>query len=239
MKLISVNIGSLQALEVGNHSLKTGIFKSPVSNAVHVGKLGIEADVVQNKKHHGGPDQAVYVYGTADYAWWTEYLQTELEPGIFGENLTISDLESATFHIGDRLKIGTVLLEVSASRIPCSTLAARMGDTGFAKKFKQARRPGLYCRVLEEGMVQVGDSVTLEPGEGEYLSVVDTFDWFYDPNPSLEMIQRVLAAPVAIRAREMYQELLERSDPSPSARVAREVLSYEQEGASLGSRSEA
>lgn len=208
MKLVSVNIGSLQPLEIGNHSTKTGIFKTPVSNPVRVGKLGLESDVVQNKKHHGGPDQAVYVYGTADYAWWSE--QWQFEPGMFGENLTISDLESARFNIGNRLKIGTVLLEVSASRIPCSTLAARMGDAGFVKKFKQARRPGLYCRVLEEGMVQVGDGVTIEPGEGEYLSVVDTFDWFYEPNPSLEMIQRVLAAPVAIRAREMYQELLEK-----------------------------
>jgi MOSC domain-containing protein YiiM len=214
MKLVSVNIGSSQPLEIGNHVSKTGIFKKPVSNPVHVGKLGLESDVVQNKKHHGGPDQAVYVYGTADYAWWSEQLQTDLEPGIFGENLTISDLESASFNIGDRLKIGTVLLEVSASRIPCSTLAARMGDTGFVKKFRQARRPGLYCRVLEEGEVQVGDTVTLEPSETEYLSLVDTFDWYYEPNPSLEMIQKVLAAPVAIRARKMYEDLLEKAQVS-------------------------
>jgi MOSC domain-containing protein YiiM len=214
MKLVSVNVGSSQPLEIGNHVSKTGIFKKPVSNPVHVGKLGLESDVVQNKKHHGGPDQAVYVYGTADYAWWSEQLQTDLEPGIFGENLTISDLESASFNIGDRLKIGTVLLEVSASRIPCSTLAARMGDTGFVKKFRQARRPGLYCRVLEEGEVQVGDTVTLEPSETEYLSLVDTFDWYYEPNPSLEMIQKVLAAPVAIRARKMYEDLLEKAQVS-------------------------
>ncbi len=181
---------------------------------MRVGKLGLESDVVQNKKHHGGPDQAVYVYGAADYAWWSEQLQTDLEPGMFGENLTISDLESASFNIGDRLRIGTVLLEVSASRIPCSTLAARMGDAGFVKKFKQARRPGLYCRVLEEGEVQVGDTVTLEPSEAEYLSVIDTFDWFYEPNPSLEMIQKVLAAPVAIRARKMYEDLLEKAQVS-------------------------
>jgi MOSC domain-containing protein YiiM len=214
MKLISVNIGSAHVLEVGNHSTKTGIFKTPVSDSVHVGKLGLEADVVQNTKHHGGPDQAVYVYGTADYAWWAEQLQTQFEPGIFGENLTVSDLESATFNIGDRLRIGTVLLEVSASRIPCGTLAARMGDAGFVKKFKQARRPGLYCRVIKEGEVQVGDTVTLEPSEVGYVSVVDTFDWFYDPNPSLEMINKVLAAPVAIRARKMYAELLEKAQVS-------------------------
>jgi MOSC domain-containing protein YiiM len=214
MKLISVNLGTSQALEIGNHAIKTGIFKTPVSNSVRVGKLGLESDVVQNTKHHGGVDQAVYVYGTADYNYWNEQLQFDLEPGTFGENLTISDLESASYRIGDRLRIGTVLLEVSAARIPCGTLAARMNDTAFVKKFRQARRPGLYCRVLEEGEVQVGDTVTLEPSEVEYLSVVETFDWFYDPNPSLAMIEKVLAAPVAIRAREMYQELLEKAQVS-------------------------
>jgi MOSC domain-containing protein YiiM len=214
MKLLSVNVGASQALEIGNHEIKTGIFKNPVLGQVRVTKAGLESDVIGNKKHHGGVDQAVYVYGTADYAWWQSQLQTDLEPGTFGENLTISDLESATFNIGDRLRIGTVLLEVSASRIPCSTLAARMSDSGFVKKFKQARRPGLYCRVITGGEVQVGDTVTLERSEIKYLSVVDTFDWYYDPNPSLEMIEKVLAAPVAIRARKMYQELLEKAQTS-------------------------
>jgi MOSC domain-containing protein YiiM len=214
MKLISVNIGSSKPLEIGNESIKTGIFKNPVSSPVQVERLGLKADVIQNAKHHGGVDQAVYVYGTADYAWWNEQLQTELEPGTFGENLTVSDLESAKYRIGDRLRIGTVLLEVSAARIPCSTLAARMGDVGFVKKFKHARRPGLYCRVLDEGLVQVGDSVRLEPSSVEYLRVVETFDWFYEPNPSLEMIEKVLAAPIAIRAREMYQKILEKVQAS-------------------------
>jgi MOSC domain-containing protein YiiM len=214
MKLVSVNIGISQPLEVGSNNIKTGIFKSPVTTSVRVGKLGLESDVVQNKKHHGGVDQAVYVYGTGDYAWWNEQMQSELEPGTFGENLTVTDLESANYRIADRLRIGTVLLEVSAARIPCNTLAARMNDTGFVKKFRHARRPGLYCRVLEEGVLQAGDTVTLEPSLVEYLSVVDTFEMFYDPHPSLTMIEKILAAPVAIRAREMYQKLLEKDQVS-------------------------
>lgn len=214
MKLVSVNIGALQPLEVGSNTIKTGIFKTPIAAPVRVVKLGLESDVIHSTKHHGGPDQAVYVYGTGDYDWWNEQLQSELEPGTFGENLTISDLESANYRIGDRLRVGTVLLEVSAARIPCNTLAARMNDTGFVKKFRQARRPGLYCRVLEEGILQAGNAVTLEPCAVEYLRVVDTFELFYDPNPNLAMIEKILAAPVAIRARKMYQPLLEKAQIS-------------------------
>ena len=75
----------------------------------------------------------------------------DVVPGTFGENLTISELESAKFNIGDMLHIGDVTLQVTAPRIPCSTFAARMGDPHWAKKFRQAERPGLYCRVFEGG----------------------------------------------------------------------------------------
>ncbi len=63
-------------------------------------------------------------------------------PGTFGDNLTLSDLESAQFNIGDRFHIGSVMLEVTAPRIPCATLAARMGDPHFVKKYRRAERPG-------------------------------------------------------------------------------------------------
>ncbi len=67
------------------------------------GELGLEGDFIANQKHHGGPDQAVYIYGQADYDFWAEALGQPVEPGLFGENLTISGLESGNFNIGDYL----------------------------------------------------------------------------------------------------------------------------------------
>ena len=87
---------------------------------------------------------------------------TELEPGTFGENLTLDGLESARLNVGDMLHSGAVTLQVTAARIPCATLAARMGDPGFVKRFRLAGRPGAYCRVLRTGMLQAGAPVTLE-----------------------------------------------------------------------------
>ena len=69
-----------------------------------------------------------------------------LAPGAFGENLTISTLESTLFRIGDRLHMGEVILEVTATRIPCDTFATRMGAPMLIKRFRKAGRPGLYCR---------------------------------------------------------------------------------------------
>jgi MOSC domain-containing protein YiiM len=147
----------------------------------------------------------VYIYGGADYAWWSVELGRELAPGTFGENLTISDLESAQLAIGDRLHIGDVVLEVTAPRIPCETFAARMGDPIFVSRFRVAERPGAYCRVIREGTIQAGDVVTLEPYAGDVVTIAEVFSDYYESDHPLADIYRFLAVPLAERAREAKQ----------------------------------
>jgi MOSC domain-containing protein YiiM len=209
MQLISVNIGQKRAIENAGKSGVTGIFKYPVPTRVQITADGLAGDVVCDTKHHGGPDQAVYIYGQADYEWWSEALGQELSPGTFGENLTISELESASLSIGDRFQVGTtVLLEVTAPRIPCGTLAARMGDTGFTRRFRDAERPGFYCRVIQAGGVQPGDEVSLERYPQATVSILEMFRDFYEPPRSEATLRRYLAAPIAIRARQDKEEQL-------------------------------
>src|SRR5262245_33926778 len=126
MNLISVNLGQERTLQRKDRVEVTGIFKFPTQEVVRVTNLGLEGDVIVSKKHHGGPDQAIYVYGGADYEWWSKELEREIAPGTFGENLTVSNLESAQFNIGDTLHVGEVVLQVTAPRIPCKTFATRM-----------------------------------------------------------------------------------------------------------------
>src|SRR5215207_3807218 len=121
MNLISVNLGQERILQRKDRVERTGIFKFPTSEPAKVTALGLEGDVIVDQHDHGGPDQAVYVYGAADYEWWSQHLDKELPPGTFGENLTIGDLQSTQFHIGDYIHIGAVTLQVTAPRIPCST----------------------------------------------------------------------------------------------------------------------
>jgi MOSC domain-containing protein YiiM len=201
MQLISVNIGQKRNLQNGSRVEATGIFKFPSKASVQVTKLGLRDDVICDTKNHGGSDQAVYVYSGVDYAWWSKELGRELTPGTFGENLTISDLESSGFRIGDRLYLGTVILEVSAPRIPCSTLAARMGDPKFTQQYRQAERPGLYCRVIQTGMLRVGDAVKIEPSREESVSLIDVFRGHYEKNLSEDSIWRQLKAPISSRIR--------------------------------------
>ena len=201
MNLISVNLGQERILQRKDRVERTGIFKFSTDNRVKVTKLGLEGDVIISKKHHGGPDQAIYVYGAADYEWWSQELKKEISPGTFGENLTISELESAEFNVGDCIAVGDVTLQVTAPRIPCGTFAARMHDPEWVKRFRYAEKPGLYCRVIREGFAKAGDTVSVERYTGETISILEMFRDYYDSNKSKETIQRHLNAPIAIRAR--------------------------------------
>jgi MOSC domain-containing protein YiiM len=201
MQLDSVNLGEERALQHKDRVEHTGIFKFSVEGSVKVTKLGLEGDVILSKKHHGGPDQAVYVYGGADYAWWSEELNTQIFPGTFGDNLTVSDLESAQFNIGDAIHIGDITLQVTAPRIPCATFAARMNDPQWIKRFRHAERPGLYCRVIKEGFVKADDTVSIVSYTDETISVLEMFRDYYDRNKSEETLRRHLNAPIAIRDR--------------------------------------
>jgi len=209
MHLISINLGEERTLQRKDYVEQTGIFKFPIDRPTQITKLGVEGDVIVSKKHHGGPDQAVYIYGMADYEWWAKEIGKELAPGTFGENLTISKLESAQFDIGDYLYIGDVTLQVTAPRIPCGTFAARMEDPQWVKKFRHAERPGLYCRVLKEGIVNPGDTVSIEKYTGETISILQVFRDYYDKHKSAETIRRHLNAPIAVRVRKSVEKELE------------------------------
>ena len=206
MLILSVNIGQRRTQPKGDGLETTGIYKLPVKGPVQVGPLGLPDDFISDQENHGGPDQAVYLYGAPDYAWWSEQLGVELEPGTFGENLTLSDFESARYNIGDRLQVGSVLLEFTAPRIPCSTLARRMRDPSFVKRYKQAERPGMYCRVIQEGTVQRGDAATLIPYRDATVSALDVFREHQSREKHVDLLRRVLESPLAIRERLDVEE---------------------------------
>lgn len=203
MHVVSVQVGSVRRLDLGSRTAETGIHKVPTTS-IAVEFDGIAGDAVVNTEHHGGPDQAVYVYSAADYTWWEAQLDRSLHPGMFGENLTISEAPGV-IRAGDRLVIGGVLLEVTAPRIPCSKFAARMGETNWIRRFRDAGRPGFYCRVLAPGVVTPGDTVEWASAAAEYLSLDEMVEDVYASDLSPERIRRALASPIAARARAEYE----------------------------------
>jgi MOSC domain-containing protein YiiM len=207
MRLESINVGREERLIHRGECFTTGICKYPADGPVSITVDGIPGDAIVATEHHGGADQAIYAYSADDYDWWAQETDHEFFPGLFGENLTIRDLPS-NMRIGDRLLIGEVVLEATAARIPCSTFAARMRDSGFGVAFRQAERPGIYFRVLNEGQVSVGDAVTLVENADHEVTVIDLFRFCYALRHDAETLQRYLEAPVAERFRAKIEREL-------------------------------
>jgi MOSC domain-containing protein YiiM len=123
--------------------------------------VNIEGDDQADRKVHGGRDKAVYSYAVEDEEWWAEHLGMPVEPGTFGENLTLAGVDVSNALVGERWQVGTAVFEVCQPRIPCWKLAARMGDARFPDKFGDAGRPGAYLRIIVEGEVAAGDRVVV------------------------------------------------------------------------------
>ncbi|HEY4199014.1 MAG TPA: MOSC domain-containing protein [Devosiaceae bacterium] len=204
MKLLHVNIGKPE--HIPGHRAKTGIIKLPLPGPVMIGPLGLAGDAVLDKKHHGGPDQAVYIYGEPDYDFWRQELGRDLPPGLFGENLTIAGLESQKMLIGDRLEIGDVVLEVTSPRVPCNTFAARMDDKLWVKRFFAVNRPGVYARVLKTGSVEAGMDVRHIPFAGEAVPAIELMSDYKKPAP--DRMRWLLKAPIHRDLVARYRELL-------------------------------
>jgi MOSC domain-containing protein YiiM len=208
MQVTSVNVANRQSIQLGNKTSETGIFKNPVDDAIQVTELGLQGDTIANKKHHGGHDQAVYLYSAEDYAWWSQQLGKSIGVGTFGENLTLTNLGEPPLRIGDRFQINDVILEVTAPRIPCSKLASRMDDPGFVKRFVDAGRPGAYTRVIQTGTLRAGDAVTYIPADSENITLLDLYTLFLAKQRDLETARKALEAPVAERSRAALEEWL-------------------------------
>lgn len=210
IELLSVNRATAQPVDAAKPQKLSGIFKVPVNGAVLVDTLGVVGDAVVNKKHHGGPGQAIYIYSKSDYAYWAAEHAIAVVPGLFGENLTLAGFESAELRAGDRIELGDLVIEITAPRIPCATLTARMGNPQFARIFRAAARPGAYARVLKAGSLEAGETGRLVRGSLEGPTLGEQFALYFEPEPSRKAVEALLALPVAERERAHYEAVLER-----------------------------
>ncbi|MBW8320095.1 MAG: MOSC domain-containing protein [Arenimonas sp.] len=169
MKILAVCRGSAEILP--GKKYKTGINKVPVNGPVMVDAQGIVGDAICNGDLHGGAEQAIYIEGALTLDWWAGELGHPVEPGTFGENLVMEGIDNRDIAVGDRFIAGDVVLEVTSTRIPCATFAAKMNDPKFPRRYMKAGRAGAYARVLSDGILEVGQAVDHRPFAGERITM--------------------------------------------------------------------
>ncbi|MEJ0094915.1 MAG: MOSC domain-containing protein [Methylocella sp.] len=115
----------------------SSIFKGPIAGPWRITPTGLQGDVQADPEHHGGRDMALHHYPRDHFAAWIAETPELAEPLArapgFGENISMLGLTEADVCIGDSMRVGEVILQVS------------QGRTGW------------YYRVLKEGAIVQGD----------------------------------------------------------------------------------
>lgn len=154
--------GRIAAL--GTSGRSSAIDKRQVSGPWGIGVEGLTNDSQANRTHHGGPEKALHHYAFDHYpAWRAEIGAHPLleEPGAFGENLSTLGWTEETICIGDIVRFGSSILQVSQGRQPCLTLNLRFNLKDLALRVQHSGRAGWYYRVLEPGIAKEGDILQL------------------------------------------------------------------------------
>jgi MOSC domain-containing protein YiiM len=189
-RILSVSRGHEADLVIGGRPARSAIDKRPVAGPVDLGPLGFEGDTVADKENHGGLEQAVYAYAREDLDWWTEQLGRELRNGMFGENLTTAGIDVSAALIGEVWQVGSAVVQVTSSRIPCTTFKAWMDEEQhWVKRFAAAGRPGAYLRVLTPGPVAAGDAVEVVSRPSVAVTVAESMLAYYG---DFDLMRRLL-----------------------------------------------
>ena len=191
---------------------RSAIAKHPRQGPLAVGRLGLEGDEQGDLRVHGGVEKAIHHYPREHYAAWAAELGEHpllAEPGAFGENFSTTGWREADVCLGDRIRVGSALLEVSQGRMPCWKLNDRFDVAQMALRVQQSGRTGWYYRVLEEGVVQAGERLELvERPHGEW-SVARLSAVLFDKHLEPELLRECLALPLVPSWRKTLQRRLE------------------------------
>ncbi len=194
-KVLSVNVGRPTQVPYHGNMISTGIFKYPVDGRVMLRATGFDGDGQADPSVHGGVEMAAYVYSQNSYDAWMTELDHPLQPGEFGENLTVTGLTDDAVQVGDTLRIGDALVQVTSPREPCYKLGIRMGDHRFPARFRAANRMGFYLRVLEDGAVGAGDGAEIDDRADGSVTIAEFHRIYVDGHDDRAALERLTNAP--------------------------------------------
>ena len=201
MKIISLNVGAPRRIRQGERDVITGIFKAPVPGPLMLRRLNLDGDRQADLENHGGRNKAVYAYPSEHYDFWRrEFPEMDLPWGMFGENLTTEGLREEDAYIGDQFRIGeTARVKVTQPRIPCYKLGIRFGRTDIIKRFLASGRSGIYFSVLEEGLINAGDTIARIHEDERRLSIAEVNRAYVRTRENIALVRRIVSLEILPR----------------------------------------
>jgi MOSC domain-containing protein YiiM len=208
VRVVALFIGKPRTITVAGATFRSGGAKSAVDSAF-LRLDGFDGDGPSNLKNHGGRDRTACVYPFEHYAWWKAAHGFDLGPGGFAENLTVEGALEYALCIGDVVRVGEALVQVSLPRDPCGTLDKLTGIAGFGAAARVAGKAGFHMRTLEEGIVRAGDAFEVVERDPARFTVAAALDLYHGRSRDPALARRLFAIPALAEQgrREIAQRL--------------------------------
>jgi MOSC domain-containing protein YiiM len=190
VRVVALFIGTPRTVTVAGATFRSGGAKSAVASAV-LRLDGFEDDGPANLKNHGGRDRTACVYPLEHYAWWKAAHGYDLGPGGFAENLTVEGALEDALCIGDVVRIGGALAQVSLPRDPCGTLDRLSGIGGLGAAAREAGKAGFHMRTLEEGVIREGDTFAVIEHDPARFTIAAALDLYHGRSRDPELARRL------------------------------------------------
>jgi MOSC domain-containing protein YiiM len=110
--------------------------------------------------------------------------------GMFGENLTTEGLSEQETHIGDQFRIGEAIVMVTQPRTPCYKLALKFQRDDMLKRMLTNGRSGFYLAVIQQGVMQSGDSIERTHEDSDRISVAEINTLYRDGGKDANLLKR-------------------------------------------------
>ena len=196
MKVVSVNVGLPQDVAWQGRTVRTGVWKTPVTGRILARRLNLDGDGQGDLHGHGGEQRALLVYQLDSYRYWANYLgRSDLVAGNFGENLTVDGLADDKVCIGDRFRIGSAIFEVSQPRDTCYRVGIRLNRPEIAALLVAHHRPGFYFRIIQEGEIGAGDRIEKLSDGPERMTIAEIDALLYSAQHPVEALRRAIRIP--------------------------------------------
>jgi MOSC domain-containing protein YiiM len=215
VRIVALFIGKPRPVTVAGATFRSGGAKTAVASAI-LRLDGFDGDGPANLKHHGGRDRTACVYPLEHYAWWKAAHGYELGPGSFAENLSVEGALEDALCIGDVVRVGEALVQVSLPRDPCGTLDRLTGIPGLGTMARAAGRCGFHMRTLEEGLVRGGDTFAVVERDPAGITVAAALDLYHGRSHDTELARRLFEIPALAEQgrREIGQRIMDFPHPS-------------------------
>jgi ferredoxin-NADP reductase/MOSC domain-containing protein YiiM/ferredoxin len=194
--IVSVNVGLPQNVAWQGRTVRTAVWKTPVTERIFARRLNLDGDGQGDLRGHGGEQRAIMVYQLDSYRYWASYLgRSDLAAGVFGENLTVEGLPDNEVCIGDRFRIGGAVVEISQPRDTCYRVGIRLNNPEIPALLVAHHRPGFYFRVIQEGEIGSGDRIEKLSDGPERMTVAEIDALLYSAEHPLEALRRAVRIP--------------------------------------------